>query len=119
VTLRAGEVLHCYGKRWPQEVDFRYLKQALGLGDFRVQPYEAIAKWSTVVYFTLTYLTWRLYEQQGQGTTWKSLAEVLADHRAWHVRDALRSACEEVLATGDVDAVLARYAGPPRGRKAG
>jgi hypothetical protein len=119
VTLRAGEILNWYGKRWPQEVDFWYLKQELGLGDFRVQPYEAIAKWYAVVYFTLTYLTWRLYEQQGRGTAWKSLAEVLADHRAWHVRDALRSACEEVLATRDVDGVLARYAGPPRDRQAG
>jgi hypothetical protein len=119
VTLRAGEILNWYGKRWPQEVDFWYLKQELGLGDFRVQPYEAITKWYAVVYFTLTYLTWRLYEQQGRGTAWKSLAEVLADHRAWHVRDALRSACEEVLATRDVDAVLARYAGTPRNRKVG
>ena len=119
VTLRAGEILNWYGKRWPQEVDFWYLKQELGLGDFRVQPYEAIAKWYAVAYFTLTYLTWRLYEGQGRGAAWKGLAEVLADHRAWHERDALRSACEEVLATADVDAVVARYAGPPRERKAG
>ena len=112
VTLCAGEILNWYSQRWPQEVDFWYLKQELGLGDFRVQPYEAIAKWYAVAYFTLTFLTWRRYEQPGRGTAWKSLAEVLAEHRAWHARDALRSACEEVLATGDVEAVLARYTGP-------
>jgi len=38
VTLRAGEILNWHGKRWPQEVDFWYLKQALGVGDVRVQP---------------------------------------------------------------------------------
>jgi DDE superfamily endonuclease len=119
VTLRAGEILNWYSKRWPQEVDFWYLKQELGLGDFRVQPYEAITKWYAVAYFTLTFLTWRRYEQQGRGTAWKSLAEVLAEHRRWHVRDALRSACEEVLRTGDVEAVLARYVGPVPDREAG
>jgi len=72
-----------------------------------------------VAYFTLTDLTWRLYEQQGRGTAWTSLAAVLADHRAWQVREALRSGCEAVLATREVDAVLARYVGPPRDRKAG
>jgi hypothetical protein len=119
VTLRAAEILNWYSQRWPQEVDFWYLKQRLGLGDFRVQPFEAIAKWYAVAYFTLTFLTWRLYEQQGRGTAWKSLAEVLANHRAGHLRDALRSACEEVLVSGDVDGVIARYAGPPPDREAG
>jgi hypothetical protein len=119
VTLRAGEILNWYSKRWPQEVDFWYLKRRLGLGDFRVQSYAAIAKWYAVAYFTLTYLTWRLYEQQRQGAAWRSLAEVLADHRAWHGQDTLRSACDEVLASGDINGVLARYAGPPPEREAG
>ena len=119
VTLRAEEILNWYSQRWPQEVDFWYLKQQLGLGDFRVQPYEAIAKWYAVAYFTLTFLTWRRYQQSGRGTAWQSLAEVLANHRAWHLRDALRSACEEVLISGDVNGVIARYAGPPPDREAG
>ncbi len=118
VTLTAREILNWYGKRWPQEVDFWYLKRRLGLGDFRVQGYEAIRKWYALAYFTLTYLTWRLYEQQRAGGTWQSLAEVLADQRAWHAWDTLRSACEEVLATGDVNGVLARYGGPPPARAA-
>ena len=119
VTLSAREILTWYGKRWPQEVDFWYLKQQLGLGDFRVQPYEAIAKWYAVAYFTLTFLTWRLQEQQRAGVAWKSVADVLAEHRAWHARDALRSACEAVLATGDVEGVVARYVGPRPDREAG
>jgi hypothetical protein len=119
VTLGAWEILNWYSKRWPQEVDFWYLKQRLGLGGFRVQAYEAIAKWYAVVYFTLTLLTWRSYEQRGPGTAWGSLACVLSEHRAWHAQDTLRSACEEVLSTGDVEAVVARYAGAPPRREAG
>jgi hypothetical protein len=116
VTLTAQEILTWYGKRWSQEVDYWFLKQELGLGDFRVQAYEAMAKWYAVVYFVLTLLTWRLYEGQRQGARWRSLAEVLAEIRAWHARDLLETACEEVLATGDVGAVLRRYvdASPPR-----
>jgi hypothetical protein len=116
VTLTAREILTWYGKRWSQEVDYWFLKQELGLGDFRVQAYEAMARWYAVVYLVLTFLTWRLYEGQRQGATWRSLAEVLAEVRAWHARDLLQTACEEVLATGDVEAVLRRYVGasPPR-----
>jgi hypothetical protein len=60
VTLTAQEILTWYGKRWSQEVDYWFLKQQLGLGDFRVQAYEAMAKWYALVYFVLTLLTWRL-----------------------------------------------------------
>ena len=52
------------------------------------------------------------------GGSGKSLADVLAEHRTWHARDALRSACAEVLASGDVDGVVARYAGPPGDQQA-
>ena len=37
LTLSAKEILTWYAQRWPQEVDFWYLKQRPGLGDFRVQ----------------------------------------------------------------------------------
>lgn len=119
VTLSVQEILTWYGKRWSQEVDYWFLKQELGLGDFRVQAYEAMAKWYAVVYFVLTLLTWRLYEGRREGNAWRSVAEVLAEIRAWHARDVLQTACEEVLASGDVAAVLKRYLDEPRRRDAG
>jgi len=45
LTLTAQTVLIWYGNRWTLEVDYWYLKQRLGLGDFRMQAYEAIEKW--------------------------------------------------------------------------
>ena len=38
------------------EVDNRYLKEVLGLGDFRPQSLEAIEKWFAVVNLALNYL---------------------------------------------------------------
>jgi DDE superfamily endonuclease len=118
-TLTAQEILTWYGNRWSQEVDYWFLKQELGLGDFRVQAYEAMTKWYAIVYLVLTLLTWRLYQGQRQGATWRSVAEVLAEIRAWHARDLLQTACEEVLATKDVAAVLKRYLHDPPQRDAG
>ncbi|MEI7846709.1 MAG: hypothetical protein WCK35_12990 [Chloroflexota bacterium] len=40
-TLSVQQALRIYQKRWPVEVDNSYLKNALGLGDFRQQSFEA------------------------------------------------------------------------------
>ena len=112
-TLSVQEVLKRYQRRWSQEVDYWYVKLQLGLGDFRLQSYEAIAKWYAVVYFVLAYLYWQSYEQakaEGHAT---SLSEVLARIRADHQRAVLRAACEEVAGGTPVEEVLARYLGPP------
>jgi hypothetical protein len=119
LSRSAQEVLTWYARRWPQEVDFWYLKQRLGLGDFRVQAYEAITKWYAVEYLALTFLTWQWYEGRACGATWSGLAEVLADIRAWHARDVLTTACAEVLRTGDVAQVLRRFLQEPPDREAG
>jgi hypothetical protein len=91
-----------------------YVKQELGLGDFRLQSYEAIAKWYAVVYLTLVYLYWRRYEEgEAHGHT-PSLSEVLTGIRQDHQREVLRAACEEVAAGTPVEAVLERYLGSAR-----
>jgi DDE family transposase len=45
LALSAQQILSIYQKRWPVEVDNFYVKQHLGLADFRVQSYEATEKW--------------------------------------------------------------------------
>jgi hypothetical protein len=47
------QVLKTYQKRWPVEVDNFYVKEALGLGDFRQQSYAVIQKWFAVVVFAM------------------------------------------------------------------
>jgi hypothetical protein len=84
----------------------------LGLGDFRLQSYEAIAKWYAVVYLVLTYLHWQRYEYERTQHRTTTLSEVMARIRQQHQRDVLRSACQEVAHGTLVEEVLERYLGP-------
>ncbi|MEJ2711533.1 MAG: transposase [Anaerolineales bacterium] len=66
LSLSVQQALNYYQKRWSVEVGNFYLKEALGLGDFRLQSYEAIQKWFEIVVLALNYLQYRaarLYEQ--------------------------------------------------------
>jgi hypothetical protein len=56
LSLSAQQILPIYQKRWPIEVDNFYVKQQLGLADFRVQSYEATEKWFAVVFLALAFL---------------------------------------------------------------
>lgn len=109
LSLSARTALIWYGNRWPLEVDYWYLKQPLGLGDFRVQAYEAIAKWYAVVHLVLIFLQWRLYESKADKHPLRSVAEVIRLQRAEHAYEFLRTACQEVLQLGAIEPVLARY----------
>jgi hypothetical protein len=111
LALSAQEILSRYQIRWGQEVDYWYVKLQLGLGDFRLQSYEAIAKWYAVVYFVLAYWYWQSYEYaEAHGHT-TSLSEVLSRIRQEHQREVLRAACEEVARGTPVEEVLERYLG--------
>jgi hypothetical protein len=110
-TLSAQEILTRYQQRWSQEVDYWYVKLQLGLGDFRLQSYEAIEKWYAVVYLVLVFLYWQSYEDRDQQGHTTSLSEVLARIRQEHQREVLRAACEEVADGTPVEKVLERYVG--------
>lgn len=108
----AQAILTRYRLRWRQEVDYWHVKLQLGLGDFRLQSYEAIAKWYAVVYVVLVYLYWHGYEQCGVGKASMGLSEVLARMRQEHQREVLRAACAEVTNGASLEDVVTRYAGP-------
>jgi hypothetical protein len=116
--LSSQEVLRRYQIRWSQEVDFWYVKEQLGLADFRLQSYEAIEKWYTVVYLVLVYLYWRRYEESPPRGKPGSLSEILTRIRQGHQRDVLRSACDEVARGLPMEEVLKRYLGEPRPQSA-
>lgn len=88
------------------------MKLQLGLGDFRLQSYEAIAKWYAVVYLVLVYWYWQRYEHAARHGANTSLSEVLARIRQDHQREVLRAACEEVARGTSVEEVVERYVGP-------
>jgi hypothetical protein len=112
LTLSAQAILERYQLRWAQEVDYWHVKLQLGLGDFRLQSYEAIAKWYAVVYLVLTYLHWQRYEYEKAQPRTTTLSEVMTRIRQQHQRDVLRSACQEVAGGTSLEQVLERYLGP-------
>jgi hypothetical protein len=118
VSLSSQEVLSRYQIRWSQEVDFWYVKECLGLADYRLQSDEAIEKWYTVVYLVLVDLYWRRYEEHQPGKKLASLSEVMTRSRQEHQREVLRSACEEVARGTPMAQVLKRYLVEPRPKSA-
>jgi hypothetical protein len=112
-TLAVRTVLNWYQQRWSCEVDNLYLHTALGLGDFRLQAYEAAEKWFSVVFLGLAYLQWRLIHERDEHKELGSLADVIRLHRQEHTLDLLITACQEVLRQKAIEPVLAWLLRPP------
>ena len=92
-------------------MDNWYLKQALGLADFRVQSYAAVQKWFAIVYLALTYLQWRR-QHADEIHHGRTLADVIRVHRQEHARQLLTAACEFAVHLGQVQPVLKRFIRP-------
>jgi Transposase DDE domain len=107
-ALSAQQILSMYQKRWPIEVDNFYVKQHLGLTDFRVQSYEATEKWFAVVFATLAFLQWRLNHARTEEHVY-SLADVVRQHRYEHARTLLETACQEAAKLTDYLPVFQRF----------
>lgn len=108
LTLSPQQILTFYSKRWPVEVDNFYVKQRLGLGDFRVQSVEAAEKWFAIVFLAYTYLQWRRNHAPPTSQV-KAVADVIRLHRQEHARRLLRTSCELAIRCGDIDQVLRRF----------
>ena len=91
LTLNVQQVLRYYQKRWPVEVDNTYLKNALGLGDFRLQSFEATQKWFAVVMLAINYLQYRMALAYCKNLPRTSLADFIRQHRLEHFQTLLRS----------------------------
>jgi hypothetical protein len=89
-------------------VDNFYVKQHLGLADFRVQSYEATEKWFAVVFLALVFLQWRLTHAHPKEAG-QSLADVVRHHRYEHARTLLEKACQEAAKLSDSLPVVRRF----------
>ena len=107
-SLTAQQILTIYQKRWPIEVDNFYVKQQLGLADFRVQSYEATEKWFAIVFLALVFLQWRLNHALSKERL-RSLADVVRHHRYEHARTLLEAVCQEAVQLTDYLPVLHRF----------
>ena len=94
--LSAEEALKLYQKRWPVEVDNLYLKQVLGLGDFRLQSFEAIQKWFAVVTLAMNYLQYTAMLAYQPKRPLPSLADCRRQHQHAHFQALLRLLVTEI-----------------------
>jgi hypothetical protein len=107
LSLAPQTALQWYARRWNCEVDNTYLKLRLGLGDFRLQSYEAIDKFCAVAHLALAFLQWQLASSSHRRL--RNPADVIRQHRDEHAVAWLTAACQEAAATGDIQAVIRRY----------
>ena len=91
LSLSVQQVLRSYPKRWSVEVDNLYLKNALGLGDFRLRSFEATQKWFAVVVLAINYLQYRMALAYNSSSSRMILADFIRLHRLEHFQNLLRS----------------------------
>jgi transposase len=110
LRLSPHQMLNFYQKRWSIEVDNYYVKQLLGLADFRVHSYEATQKWFRLVFLAYTFLQWRLHHAQPH-ERFGVVADVIRDHRQQHTRRVLEEVCERTASGERVEAILHTFVG--------
>jgi hypothetical protein len=107
LSLSPQPTLTNYSKRWACEVENWYHHERIGLGDFRLQSYEAIIKYWAVVLLAWGYVQQRAVQDPGDRAC--TPAVIMRRHRQEHARQMLVAFGREVLASGDVDAVVQRF----------
>jgi hypothetical protein len=93
---------------WPIEVDNYYVKQFLGLGDFRVRSVEAVKKWLAILFLAYTYLQWQLNHASPEDKL-KVVADVIRLHRQEHLHLFLREVAEMAMQCQDLTQVYQRF----------
>jgi hypothetical protein len=90
-SLTVRTILKYYGYRWQAEVDNWYLKERFGLADYRVQSYEAILRWHTLVFVAYAFLQYRRVVPllSNPKAALPDLPEVLAAHQHEHLRQTV------------------------------
>ena len=112
--VSAAKILKRYSKRWSIETDYWYLKQCLGLAEFRVQNHEAIHKWYSLVHLALHFLYDQLRRSKESDDPFTSIAQVIEHHRQHQAQAVLMAACEQAIADGHTDGVVKRFILPTR-----
>ena len=108
--LTAEEALKLYQKRWPVEVDNLNLKEVLGLGDFRLQSFEAIQKWFAVVTLAINYLQYTAMLAYRPKQPLPSLVECKRLHQQAHLDSLLCRLVTEIKKQPQrVEAILQAY----------
>lgn len=107
LTLSAQQALQGYSGRWSCEVLNFYLKNLLGLADFRVQTYQSVDKYMVAVLLTWAYVEQRF--EQERSPQIKTYGDLIRRHRDEHAVDWLTGALSMMQETGDIQQVLQRF----------
>jgi transposase len=105
-SLSVEQALRYYQKRWPVEVDNAYLKNALGLGDFRQQSFEATQKWFAVVMLAINCLQYRMALAYSKNLPKSSLADFIRQHRLKHFQNLLRTVLQPFAPAQQIETFL-------------
>jgi hypothetical protein len=106
LSLSVQRALRYYQKRWPVEVDNTYLKNALGLGDFRLQSFEATQKWFALVLLAINYLQYRMALAYSQNLPKATLADFIRQHRLEHFQSLLRTVLQPFAQPQQIETCL-------------
>lgn len=109
LSLSAQEALRLYQRRWPVEVDNFYLKEGLGIADFRLQSFEATDKWFAVTLVSLNYLQYQQAQSYVETGKLPRLADLIRQHRWTHLENVIRRIALEAQQTGNVEEVIQRH----------
>jgi hypothetical protein len=114
LTLTTQQVFELYQGRWRCEVDNWYLKEQLGLADYRVHSLEAILKYHAVVFLSLAYLQWRLVCRRASdvGTADETIADMIRLHRHEHLVSLVTAVAEAAKTRLSIKMVVKRFVRP-------
>lgn len=90
--LRVRTIMKYYGYRWQTEVDNWFLKERLGLADYRVQSIEAILRWHTLVFAAYAFVQYQrvLPLLKNPKAQLQPVGDVLRDQQREQVQHTLR-----------------------------
>lgn len=100
-------ILQGYAGRWSCEVVNWYLKNPLGLSDFRLRCYEAVDKYVVAAHLALAYVERRFAEERGPEI--KCCGDLIRRHREEHAEAWLKAAVVMAQEGATLDQVLQRF----------
>jgi hypothetical protein len=113
LSLTAQQVFELYQGRWRCEVDNWYLKEQLGLADYRVHSLEAILKYHAVVFLSLAYLQWRVVTRRaGDAAANETVADMIRVHRYEHLVGLVTAVAEAAKTRLTIKTVVKRFVRP-------
>ena len=91
------------------EVDNFYLKEVLGLGNFRLQSFEATEKWFALVVLAINFLQFQAAQAYLRSRISLPLVDFIRQHRLEHLQALLRLVIQEARQSQEDEVILAKY----------